>query len=136
MAITERGGLRHPRHWCVDSQRGWPATAGVPDGGGMVIETRRSRVMNGSCSCRGRVGQPVVAVDEVRAAVNEQWVRGWAVEVLLSPPADGDDAPTPRQPHGQAQRLFAAVARLPRSEQRRILSVLGALVAQAEGHWP
>ena len=57
---------------------------------------------------------------------------GVSVEVLLSPPdASGRPRRQPPQPRGQAQRLFAAVTRLPRSEQRRILSVLEALVAQA-----
>lgn len=61
---------------------------------------------------------------------------GVSVEALLAPP--GNSTRVPRQqsePRGQAQRLFAAVTRLPRSEQRRILSVLEALVTQASsGH--
>lgn len=57
---------------------------------------------------------------------------GVSVEALLSPPAD-TGRPRHQQPvpRGQAQRLFAAVTRLPRSEQRRILSVLEALLAQS-----
>jgi hypothetical protein len=55
---------------------------------------------------------------------------GVSVEVLLAPPHLG--AAKPSEPRGHAQRLFAAVARLPRSEQRRILSVLDALLAQVD----
>lgn len=57
---------------------------------------------------------------------------GVSVEVLLGLPASsGRSRREPVEPRGQAQRLFAAVTRLPRSEQRRILSVLQALLAQA-----
>jgi transcriptional regulator with XRE-family HTH domain len=55
---------------------------------------------------------------------------GVSVESLLRPPSASSRAAKPT-PHGQAQRLFAAVTKLPRSEQRRILSVLEALLAQA-----
>jgi transcriptional regulator with XRE-family HTH domain len=55
---------------------------------------------------------------------------GVSVEVLLAPPETAGSKVS--EPKGHAQRLFAAVTRLPRSEQRRILSVLEALLAQAD----
>jgi len=57
-------------------------------------------------------------------------VLGVSVEALLSPPTTTKSRPAPA-PRGHAQRLFAAVTQLPRSEQRRIFDVLEALVAQA-----
>jgi transcriptional regulator with XRE-family HTH domain len=56
---------------------------------------------------------------------------GVTVETLLSPPKSSKAASAPA-PRGHAQRLFAAVTKLPRSEQRRIFDVLEALVAQAQ----
>jgi transcriptional regulator with XRE-family HTH domain len=57
---------------------------------------------------------------------------GVSVEALLNAPSSSSRKAKPTtQPRGQAQRLFAAVTKLPRSEQRRILSVLEALLAQS-----
>jgi transcriptional regulator with XRE-family HTH domain len=54
---------------------------------------------------------------------------GVSVEVLLAPPGSTQSkASTPRS---HAQRLFAAINQLSRSEQRRILSVIEALLTQA-----
>lgn len=56
---------------------------------------------------------------------------GVTVEALLSPPG-GRRARSAPAPRGHAQKLFAAVTQLPRSEQRRIFDVLEALVAKAQ----
>lgn len=60
---------------------------------------------------------------------------GVSVEALLSPPTpSARNSKAESQPRSHAQRLFAAVTKLPRSEQRRILSVLEALLAQSSHH--
>lgn len=59
---------------------------------------------------------------------------GVSVEALLAPPSQ-DKARAAPAPRGHAQKLFAAVTQLPRAEQRRILSVLEALLAAGrQGH--
>lgn len=59
---------------------------------------------------------------------------GVSVEKLLRPPTPAKTSErNSRGPRGHAQQLFAAVTKLPRRQQRRILDVLEALLAQASG---
>ena len=58
---------------------------------------------------------------------------GVSVETLLAAPSPSRQR-VASAPRGHAQKLFAAVTQLPRAEQRRILSVLEALLAQSAPH--
>jgi hypothetical protein len=52
-------------------------------------------------------------------------------ELLRAPAANAAGRSSTRAPRGHVQRLFDAVTKLPRRQQRRIIDVLEALLAQA-----